>query len=220
MKFETTNAEEKWETTKLREVINLFVGAIKGQEQVTPLIQPAEEMLPGITSYMKSIGNSSLLEGVKAVKIRTYGVLDLREIFWNKGVPTDDYKTLDEIHKETYTYTDKRLIDEYHLHILTLYKHMDTKSFISKLIVWQLNDWNTFTILSPLEQKNYLQKIIDYRDGKILKADNISNEKYEDIRKLASFKLEYFIQMMEQIGLVYNGEIKVVDHEKFLRDLF
>jgi hypothetical protein len=97
---------------------------------------------------------------------------------------------------------------------------MDTKSFISKLIVWQLNDWNTFTILSPLEQKNYLQKIIDYRDGKILKADNISNEKYEDIRKLASFKLEYFIQMMEQIGLVYNGEIKVVDHEKFLRDLF
>jgi hypothetical protein len=32
MKFETTNAEEKWETTKLREVINLFAGAIKGQK--------------------------------------------------------------------------------------------------------------------------------------------------------------------------------------------
>jgi hypothetical protein len=116
MKFETTNAEEKWETTKLREVINLFAGAIKGQEQVTPLIQPAEEMLPGITSYMKSIGNSSLLEGVKAVKIRTYGVLDLREIFWNKGVPTDDYKTLHEIHKET-TPILKEIVDEYHLHI-------------------------------------------------------------------------------------------------------
>jgi hypothetical protein len=116
MKFETTNAEEKWETTKLREVINLFVGAIKGQEQVTPLIQPAEEMLPGITSYMKSIGNSSLLEGVKAVKIRTYGVLDLREIFWNKGVPTDDYKTLDEIQKETLPKLQE-LIDEYHSYI-------------------------------------------------------------------------------------------------------
>jgi hypothetical protein len=79
-------------------------------------VAPAERILPGITSYMKNIGNGNLLEGVKTVKMRAYGVLDMRELFWNKGVPTDDYKVLDEIQKETLPKLQE-LIDEYHSYI-------------------------------------------------------------------------------------------------------
>ena len=96
---------------------------------------------------------------------------------------------------------------------------LSTKTFIEKLIQWQLNDWSMFLELDTKKQEEYIQRILDYKDGKTPKAPGLSDEKFEELKKLASFKLEYFVQIMEQIGLKFDGNITVEDQEKFLKDL-
>ena len=91
--------EEKWNSTKVIEAINVFAGAIKGKASVKTCITPAENILPGITSYFRSVGGGDLLEGVKITKLRAYGVLDMREMFWNMDARTDDYRALEIIQK-------------------------------------------------------------------------------------------------------------------------
>lgn len=97
---------------------------------------------------------------------------------------------------------------------------MTTKEFIKKIITWQLLDFPQFEHMDNERKVEYLKRIESYRDGLTPKALTMSDDQYEDLKKIANFKLEYFLQVMEEMGMAYTGSsVRVENQEKFLRDL-
>lgn len=94
---------------------------------------------------------------------------------------------------------------------------MTNKEISQKIIHWQLIEFPEFEAVTPQERMRRLNLMKDWAEGKIPLPEGMEEQKYDTLKKIASIKYYYFIEMADQVGLDLEEKI---DQVKVFEELF